>query len=68
VSRRHAQLALADDGSWTVTDLGSTNGTFIGATNTKLSPNAETALDPTSPIKIGAYTVIRLEPAPSPSP
>jgi hypothetical protein len=61
VSRRHAQLALADDGTWTVTDLGSTNGTFIGDANTKLAPNAETALDPTTAIKIGAFTVIRLE-------
>ena len=29
VSRPHAELALQDDGSWTITDLGSANGTLI---------------------------------------
>ncbi|NLX09486.1 MAG: FHA domain-containing protein [Chloroflexi bacterium] len=29
VSRPHAEIALQDDGSWTITDLGSANGTLI---------------------------------------
>ena len=29
VSRRHAQLVYAADGSWTVVDLGSSNGTYV---------------------------------------
>jgi len=29
VSRRHAQLVCAADGSWTVVDLGSSNGTYV---------------------------------------
>ena len=29
VSRRHAQLVSAADGSWTVVDLGSSNGTYV---------------------------------------
>ena len=29
VSRRHAQLLCAADGSWTVVDLGSSNGTYV---------------------------------------
>ncbi|MEZ5260862.1 MAG: FHA domain-containing protein [Acidimicrobiia bacterium] len=63
VSRKHCQLSLGADGSWTVTDLGSTNGTFVGDGGAKLTPQAETPYDPaTGPIKIGAYTLLRLEP------
>ena len=31
VSREHAELRKADDGTWTVRDLGSRNGTFVDA-------------------------------------
>ncbi len=69
VSRKHCQVVLADDGSWTITDLGSTNGTFVGDESTKLTPQAETPLDPaTTPIKIGAWTVVRLEEEAPPAP
>ena len=61
VSRKHAKISLHPDGTWTVTDLGSTNGTFIGDASTKLTPQAETAFDPSSTIKIGAYTMVRIE-------
>jgi pSer/pThr/pTyr-binding forkhead associated (FHA) protein len=64
VSRKHARVALGADGGWTVTDLGSTNGTFLGTANTRLTPQAETPLEASGVIKIGAYTVIRLEPGP----
>lgn len=67
VSRKHAKLTLRDDDTWTVTDLGSTNGTFIGDGSTKLNPQAETPFDPLTAVKIGAYTVLRLEPT-DPSP
>lgn len=29
ISRKHARLDQADDGTWTITDLGSSNGTFV---------------------------------------
>jgi pSer/pThr/pTyr-binding forkhead associated (FHA) protein len=61
VSRRHVQLSLGDDGTWTVTDLGSTNGTFVAGE--RLLPNADTPLPAGSAVKIGAYTAITLEPA-----
>lgn len=63
VSRRHVQVALADDGSWTITDLGSTNGTFLEGSDERLNPQAETPLPPATRIRIGAYTVISLEEA-----
>ncbi|MCC6438446.1 MAG: FHA domain-containing protein [Acidimicrobiales bacterium] len=67
VSRKHCKVTLGADGTWTLTDLGSTNGTFVGADGTRLTPQAETPYDPAAgPIKIGAYTVVRLEPEPTP--
>ena len=62
VSRRHARLSLGAAGTWTLSDLGSTNGTFVGEASTKLVPQADTAFDPSEPIRIGAFTVLRLEP------
>lgn len=52
VSRRHAQLVLGSDGTWTVVDLGSANGTYIvpaGAAPTADQP----AIDVGIPTPIG---------------
>jgi len=65
VSRRHARLTLGADGGWTVTDLGSTNGTFVGDGTTRVEPQLETAFDPAGALRIGAFTVVRLEAAPA---
>lgn len=62
VSRRHARLTLADTGAWTVSDLGSTNGTYLGDGGERLETGVEVAFDPTGTIKLGAFTVLRLEP------
>ena len=64
VSRRHARLTRNDDGTWSVTDLGSTNGTFLDDRTDRLAPQTATPFDPAGSIRLGAYTVIRLEPAP----
>lgn len=61
VSRRHARLALDDSGQWTVRDLGSTNGTYLGDGGERLEADVDTAFDPSSTIKLGAFTVLALE-------
>jgi hypothetical protein len=62
VSRRHAQLTRNDDGTWSVADLGSTNGTFLDGRTDRLEPQAPTPFDPAGSLRIGAYTVVRIEP------
>lgn len=54
-SGRHARLAPAGDGSWTVEDLGSTNGTLLGGQPL----GGPTPVQPGSVLKIGR-TVIEL--------
>ncbi|MFN0029047.1 MAG: FHA domain-containing protein [Acidimicrobiales bacterium] len=62
VSRRHARVTLDHAGQWTIRDLGSTNGTYLGDAGERVEPDIDTAFDPSSTIKLGAFTVLRLEP------
>jgi hypothetical protein len=59
VSRRHAEIALQDDGSFLVTDLGSRNGTVLN--DTMLEKDARSASGE-AVVQVGPY-MLRLTPA-----
>lgn len=52
VSKRHAELAAASDGSWRITDLASRHGTFLN----------EVRLRPNQPVPIRIGDVVRIRP------
>ena len=58
VSRSHAVLEWADDGSLAVVDLDSTNGTFVGEIDEPIAPNEPRTLSDGDRIYIGAWTVL----------
>jgi len=58
VSRSHAVLEWADDGSLAVVDLGSTNGTFVGEIDEPIAPNEPRILSDGDRIYVGAWTVL----------
>jgi len=53
VSRRHAAIRRAADGSWTIADLGSTNGVQVNRVARKESP-----LAPGDRVKIGIFELL----------
>ncbi len=59
VSRRHAEIALADDGTLVVRDAGSRNGTLVAG----LPLGAPLALDAPRTIGLGDDVAVRLAPA-----
>ena len=61
VSRRHAELRLAD-GSWTVRDLGSANGTFVNGR--RLGANERVPLGPADRLRFGPDIELHLEEKP----
>jgi len=60
VSRLHASLVNAADGSWAVIDEGSSNGTTINARADPIAPHVEVALSDGDRIHVGAWTTITL--------
>jgi hypothetical protein len=63
VSAQHAVLVARPDGGWDVVDLGSTNGTSVGETTEVIAPNTPVPVAAGVPIRLGAWTVITLEPS-----
>jgi hypothetical protein len=61
VSRRHAELRLAD-GAWTVRDLGAANGTFVNGR--RLGANERVSLGPADRLRLGSHIELHLEEAP----
>ncbi len=61
VSSRHAVLALAESGGYTITDVGSTNGTFVGSIESEpLYAGVVTPVEAGTPIFVGAWTRITI--------
>ena len=58
VSRLHAALIAAPDGTWSVTDLGSTSGTQVNGKD--VPPGAPVPLRPGDQIHLGAWTLITI--------
>ncbi len=56
VSRPHAEITKAEDGSWTVTDLGSANGTIVNGV--PISANEPCALNDGTVITMGETTML----------
>ena len=56
VSRLHAVLASASDGTWFISDPGSANGTFVN--NRELDVGERVTLHEGDRINLGAWTVI----------
>jgi hypothetical protein len=57
VSSRHAVLRVANDGTFTITDVGSTNGTFLDAVDSdRLTAGVPVEVKPGVPIFVGAWT------------
>ena len=54
VSRRHAEVVLARDGRFFVTDRGSTGGTFVSA-GREWKPVRQVYVEPTARIRFGDY-------------
>jgi hypothetical protein len=54
VSRRHARIALAADGTWTVEDLGSTNGVHVNGA--RIAGGAPAPLQPGDRLDIGTVS------------
>jgi serine/threonine-protein kinase len=54
LSRRHARIFRADDGSWAIEDLGSTNGTFVNGS----SVDAPTPLSLSDVISVGNTALV----------
>ncbi len=60
VSRQHAEIVRAADGTFTVTDLGSSNGTFLNGSAAAMSPNTATTLANGDSVSVGAWTTLTL--------
>ncbi len=60
VSRQHAEIVRAADGTFTVTDLGSSNGTFLNGSAAAMSPNTPMPLANGDSISVGAWTTLTL--------
>jgi HD-GYP domain-containing protein (c-di-GMP phosphodiesterase class II) len=56
VSRKHAEVRVGNDGSWTVIDLGSTNGTYVNAQ--RLPSNQEQTLKARDIVQFGKVAMI----------
>jgi FHA domain len=60
VSRQHAEIVRAADGTFTVTDLGSSNGTFLNGSAAAMSPNTPMPLANGDSVSVGAWTTLTL--------
>jgi FHA domain len=60
VSRLHATLVRAPDGSWAIVDEGSSNGTTINAAPDPIPPHVEVPLQDGDSVHLGAWTTITL--------
>jgi FHA domain len=60
VSRQHAEIVRAGDGTFTVTDLGSSNGTFLNGSAVAMSPNTAMPLANGDSVSVGAWTTLTL--------
>jgi FHA domain len=60
VSRQHAEIVRAADGTFTVTDLGSSNGTFLNGSAVAMSPNTAMPLANGDSVSVGAWTTLTL--------
>jgi class 3 adenylate cyclase len=60
VSRSHAVLEWADDGSLSVVDLSSTNGTYVGCIDEPIAANEPHLLEEGDRIYLGAWTVVEV--------
>ena len=60
VSRLHATLVHAHDGSWTIVDEGSSNGTTLNAGADPIPPHLEVPLREGDRVHVGAWTTITL--------
>jgi hypothetical protein len=60
VSRLHASLVRAGDGSWAVVDEGSSNGTTVNGAPDPIAPHLEVALGDGDRVHVGAWTTITL--------
>jgi FHA domain len=60
VSRQHAEIVRATDGTFTVTDLGSSNGTFLNGSAAAMSPNTPMPLANGDSVSVGAWTTLTL--------
>jgi hypothetical protein len=58
VSRRHAEMAVRDPDSATITDLGSQNG--VGVDGERARPGEETPVRAGQPIRLSRYVTLRL--------
>lgn len=60
VSRQHAEIVCAADGTFAVTDLGSSNGTFLNGSAVAMSPNTPMPLANGDSVSVGAWTTLTL--------
>jgi FHA domain len=60
VSRLHATLVRAGDGSWAVVDEGSSNGTTVNSDAAPIPPHVEVPLHEGDEVHLGAWTTITL--------
>jgi hypothetical protein len=60
VSRSHAMLVAAPDGSWTLVDLGSTNGTFLNYATDPIEPNIAVRIGSEDRFHVGGWTTLTL--------
>jgi FHA domain len=60
VSRQHAEIVRAADGTFTVSDLGSSNGTFLNGSAAAMAPNTPMPLANGDSISVGAWTTLTL--------
>jgi FHA domain len=58
VSRLHATLVRAPDGSWAIVDAGSSNGTTINDGGKPIPPHVEVPLHDGDRVHVGAWTTI----------
>jgi ribosomal protein L37E len=61
VSRVHATLVRAQDGSWAIVDEGSSNGTRLNADAEPIPSHREVPLRDGDAVHVGAWTTITLE-------
>lgn len=64
VSRRHAHLVRARDGSFELVDLRSTNGTWLNDDDHPVPPDVAVGLEPGDRVHVGAWTTITVTRAP----
>lgn len=56
VSRKHAEVRVGNDGTWTVIDLASTNGTYVNGQ--RIAPNEDHQVRPRDIVQFGKVAMI----------